>query len=50
MTREEREAQEMEEFLKTYSINLKNLFYHISPEEVKTTVLRIENKKGRGYK
>jgi hypothetical protein len=50
MTREEREAQEMEEFLKTYSIDLKNSFYHISPEEVKTTVLRIENKKGRGYK
>jgi hypothetical protein len=45
MTREEREAQEMAEFLNIYKVDFKNTISQISQSEVKTTTLRIENKK-----
>jgi hypothetical protein len=45
MTREEREAQEMEEFLKTYDIDFINSIYQLNENEVQTTILRIENAK-----
>lgn len=50
MTREEREAQEMAEFLDIYKIDFKNSVSHLTDDEVKTTILRIENKKGKGFK
>ena len=50
MTREEREAQEMAEFLNIYKVDFKNTISQISQSEVKTTTLRIENKKWKGYR
>ena len=43
-----KEAQEMADFLDVYKIDFQNTISQISQEEVKTTTLRIENRKGKG--
>lgn len=50
MTREEIQAQEMEEFLDIYDINFKDFSSHMSQDELQITTLRIENSREKGFK
>jgi len=50
MTREEREAQEMAEFLKTYNIEIKNSPSQLNIWENHIWSFEIRNRKGKGFK
>lgn len=50
MTREEREAKEMEEFLNSYTPEVINTFSQLQVNETKTAVFSVKNKKGKGFR
>ncbi len=50
MTREERQAQEMAEFLEMYSIDFENSISQIDTNTTKTTYIKIHNKKGKPFR
>lgn len=50
MTREEREAKEMEDFLNNYTPEINNTFTQLKINETKNAVFSIKNKKGKGFR
>jgi len=50
MTREEREAQEMAEFLKTYNIDIENSPSQLQVGQSETSLFTIQNRKGKWFK
>ena len=50
MTREEREAKEVQDFLDIYSFNLKNIPTHIESNDTKISTLSVSNKRWRSFR